>query len=213
MILLQEITNPNPEAIGHLKQAGNQFLGQLSLKFFIRLFIDLLSVFALIRFVYHRAYRKVDQYFTFFAFNVAIFLITNLLNRVELSMGAAFGLFAVFSMLRYRTESISTKDMTYLFLVIAIGLLSAVGKGNWDELSVLNLILIGTAAILESNIIIKREYSKHIQYEKIGLILPEKRTELLEDLRLRTGLNVHRVEVQSIDFLKDATQIIIYYQD
>src|SRR3954465_155033 len=93
-----------------------------------RLIIDLASVFILIRFIYFPIYKHRDLFFTFFIFNLIIFLISFLLNKVDLSMGAAFGLFAVFSMLRYRTEDISIKDMTYLFLCIAIGLTSAVTK-------------------------------------------------------------------------------------
>ena len=97
-------------------------------KFSARFVIDLLSVFLLIRLIYYRIYKNSEYFFTYFIFNIVIFLISFLLNKVELSMGAAFGLFAVFSMLRYRTEDISIKDMTYLFLVIAMGLIAAVTK-------------------------------------------------------------------------------------
>jgi hypothetical protein len=130
-----------------------------------------------------------------------------------MSMGAAFGLFAVFSMLRYRTESISTKDMTYLFLVIAIGLLSAISKGGWDELALLNGIILFATFLLESNWLIKKEFTKNIVYDNINLITPDKRIELLADLKNRTGFNVHRVEIQEIDFLKDATRMTIYFYE
>jgi hypothetical protein len=130
-----------------------------------------------------------------------------------MSMGAAFGLFAVFSMLRYRTESISTKDMTYLFLVIAIGLLSAISKGGWDELALLNGIILFATFLLESNWLIKKEFTKNIIYDNINLITPEKREELLVDLKKRTGFNIHRVEIQEIDFLKDATRMTIYFYE
>ena len=102
----------------------------------------MVSVFILVRFVYFPIYRSRENVFTFFIFNIIIFLITYLLNKVEMSMGAAFGLFAVFSMLRYRTEDISIKDMTYMFLLIAMGLINAVSKGNWDELALLMFIII-----------------------------------------------------------------------
>ena len=128
-------------------------------------------------------------------------------------MGAAFGLFAVFSMLRYRTESISTKDMTYLFLVIAIGLLSAISKGGWDELALLNGIILLATFLLESNWLIKKEFTKTITYDNISLITPEKRAELLTDLKKRTGFNIHRIEIQEIDFLKDATRMTVYYYE
>jgi hypothetical protein len=130
-----------------------------------------------------------------------------------MSMGAAFGLFAVFSMLRYRTENISAKDMTYLFFAIALGLITAISKGNWDDLAIMCVILLGLTALLESGILMKKENTKMITYEKIHLIIPERREELIQDLRERTGLNIHRVDIQEIDFLKDASQITIFYYE
>src|SRR5437870_4324306 len=115
---------------------------KLSDKFFWRLLIDICSVTILVRLIYFRIYRKKDYLFTYYLFNIIIYIITYLLNKVDLSMGAAFGLFAVFSILRYRTEGISTKEMTYLFIVIAIGLICAVSKGTYFELGILNVILI-----------------------------------------------------------------------
>ena len=211
MTLLQQLTSP--DTLQNAQQTGFELLNKLSPKFFLRLAIDLLAVIILVRLIYFKTYQKSEQFFTFFTFNVTIFLITNLLNHVEMSMGAAFGLFAVFSMLRYRTESISTRDMTYLFLVIAIGLLTAVSKGGWDELIALNGIIIVMTTLLESNLLIKKEHSKIIMYERIELIHQDKRKELMEDLIVRTGLKVHRVEILSIDFLKDATRMTIYYFD
>ncbi|WP_394991118.1 DUF4956 domain-containing protein [Emticicia sp.] len=211
MTLLQQMLSP--DTLQTAQAASFELFDKLSSKFFIRLLIDLTSVFVLIRLIYYRNYKKADQYLTFFAFNLVIFLITYLLNKVEMSMGAAFGLFAVFSMLRYRTEIISTKDMTYLFLVIAIGLLSAISKGGWDELALLNGIILSATFLLESNWLIKKEFTKMIHYEKIELILPEKRQELIQDLKKRTGLNIHRVEIQEIDFLKDGTRMTVYYYE
>ncbi|MER0440071.1 DUF4956 domain-containing protein [Emticicia sp. W12TSBA100-4] len=211
MNLLQQTLSP--DTLQTVQAASFELFDKLSSKFFIRLFIDLTSVFVLIRLIFYKNYKKADQYLTFFAFNLVIFLITYLLNKVEMSMGAAFGLFAVFSMLRYRTESISTKDMTYLFLVIAIGLLSAISKGGWDELALLNGIILTATFLLESNWLIKKEFTKNIVYDNINLITPEKRTELLSDLKKRTGFNVHRVEIQEIDFLKDATRMTIYFYE
>src|SRR5438105_3648147 len=103
-------------------------MAKMTSKIAVRLLIDLATIFILVRLIYYPLYRQKEFFFMFVIFNLIIFLISFLLNKVDLSMGAAFGLFAVFSMLRYRTESISIKDMTYLFLVIAIGLVSAVTK-------------------------------------------------------------------------------------
>lgn len=194
--------------------AGNgdfSLFEKLSAKFFTRLLIDLLSVSMLIRFIYFRLYRSTEFLFTFFIFNLIIFLITFLLNKVEMSLGAAFGLFAVFSMLRYRTEGISMKDMTYLFLVIAMGLITAIGKGNWDELTLLNAIILGFTFLLESNLIIRKEESRVIIYDEMERMKPENRERLLEDLQIRTGLKINRISVSKMDFLRDSAQIRIFY--
>lgn len=184
----------------------------------LRFLIDLASVFVLIRLVYFRIYKRRELFFTYFIFNIVIFLICFLLNKVELSMGAAFGLFAVFSMLRYRTEDISMKDMTYLFLVIAMGLISAVTKikGADDFVEglfvvTINAVIIILAFLLESSVLMKKEGAKVIVYENITLVHAGKEAELIEDIRLRTGINVHRLTIQKIDFLRDSAQIKVFY--
>lgn len=189
-------------------------------KFSARFVIDLLSVFLLIRLIYYRIYKNSEYFFTYFIFNIVIFLISFLLNKVELSMGAAFGLFAVFSMLRYRTEDISIKDMTYLFLVIAMGLIAAVTKiKNTSDayeyvfLGLINLLVIVVTYLIETNIFFKKELSKIINYENIDLIKEENREKLLEDLRNRTGMNIHRISIGKIDFLKDSAQIKVCYYE
>lgn len=198
--------------------SGFEELQKMSFKLIFRLLIDLFSVFILVRFIYYPIYKHRELFFTYFIFNLIIFLISFLLNKVDLSMGAAFGLFAVFSMLRYKTEEIAIKDMTYLFLVIAIGLVSAVTKikGTPDHIEYLfligiNAIVLLITYLLESNIFMKKEMVKTILYENIEMIRSGKQDELLQDLRLRTGFNVHRYSVNKIDFLKDAAQIKIYY--
>jgi hypothetical protein len=190
-----------------------QLFEKLNVKFWTRISIDLVSVFVLIRFIYYPIYKNREFFFTFFIFNLIIFLITFLLNKVEMSMGAAFGLFAVFSMLRYRTEGISMKDMTYLFLAIAMGLITAVSKGNWDELSLLNLIIIAFTYLLESNLLLKKEASKVIQYENIEMIKPEFQTALIADLESRTGIKINRIAISKVDFLRDTAIIRIYYYE
>lgn len=187
------------------------FFEKFSPKFAIRLLINLVTVFIIIRGIYYRHYRRSELFLTFFSFNVIIFLISYLLNKVEMTMGAAFGLFAVFSMLRYRTENISAKDMTYIFIVIAVGLMMSISKGGWDELSLIGLIIIILLAILESNWLIKPTYEQEIQYDRIELIPPSRRDELIADLKARTGLDISRVEIGKIDMLKDSVRIIIHY--
>lgn len=198
--------------------SGVAALQKISLRLGLRLLIDLAAVFLLIRCVYFPTYRKRELNFTFFMFNLVIFLISFLLSKVDLSMGAAFGLFAVFSMLRYRTEEISIKDMTYLFLVIAMGLVSAVTKikGASDGFEYIFIAsiqagIILLAVLLESKWLFKKEGVKTIQYEKIELVHAAKRAQLLEDIKTRTGLNVSRISIVKIDFLSDSAQIRVYY--
>jgi len=205
MILLQDIQDP-------ITTTWSLF-DKLSAKFFIRMLIDLVTVFILIRFIYYPNYRTKEFFFTFFIFNTVIFLITYMMNKVEMSMGAAFGLFAVFSIMRYRSEDISIKDLTYLFLVIAIGLITAVSKGGWDELSLINAIILVVTLLLETNLLMKRELGKSVAYENIEMIKPENHEKLLEDLRTRTGLNIHRFSITKVDFLRDMATIRVYYYD
>jgi hypothetical protein len=203
-MLLQTLTTP---------EAAESFVwfDKLSEKFFLRLGIDFIAVFILIRIVYFRHYKRTDLFLTFFIFNLIIFLLTYLLNKVELSMGAAFGLFAVFSMLRYRTEILSAKDMTYLFLVIAIALVSAITKGGWDEIGLLNFIVLIVTIFLESPRIMRKESTQMIVYNNLELIKPQNREALLADLKLQTGLEIKHIDIQKIDLPKNVAQITVYY--
>ncbi len=212
-LLLQIATAVNPNE-------GLESLIKISTKFGIRYLIDFISVFLLIRGVYFSKYQRNELFFTFFIFNLVIFLICFLLNKVELSMGAAFGLFAVFSMLRYRTEDISLKDMTYLFLVIAMGLIAAVTKIKDAEdmyeyffLILVNGLLITVTWLMEGTIFMRTEMVKVIFYDNIELIKKEHEAALLADIILRTGINVHRIQVQKIDFLRDEATIRIFYYE
>ncbi len=200
--------------------SGFDELQKISSKLFGRMLIDLIAVFVLVRYIYYPVYKNRELIFTYFIFNIIIFLISFLLNKVDLSMGAAFGLFAVFSMLRYKTEEIAIKDMTYLFLSIAIGLVSAVTKVKdtpdhieYIFLIAINAVILGVTYLLESNVFMRKESVKTILYENIEMIRDGRQAELLADLKLRTGFNVHRYTVRKIDFLKDAAQIKIYYYE
>jgi len=183
---------------------------EIDQSFFISLGINLATVLLIIIFIYYPNYKRMDNVFTYIAFNVIIFLLTFVLNKVKISMGAAFGLFAVFSMLRYRTEGISMTDMTYLFSFIALGLISAIHLEFYEQI-IIAAIVFATIFVLEGNLILKRELSKRVLYENIELIKPEHRAELIDDLQKRTGLNVHRYTITKIDFLKDMATIIVYY--
>jgi hypothetical protein len=203
MTILQQLTSPQVTE-------SFQWIDKLPAKFFIRMGINLLAVLILIRLIYYKNYRRADLFLTFFVFNIIIFLLTYMLNKVVMSMGAALVCLPCF-----RCYGIVLRDFSegydLFFMVIAIGLISAVSKGGWDELSVLNGLILFVTWLLESGLIMRKEYSKIVMYERIELITPEKREELLQDLRTRTGLDVHRVEIHEIDFLKDATRMTIFY--
>lgn len=184
---------------------------RLSGAFFLRFFLNCLSIAILLRFIYYPAARNKDYLFTLALFNIVIFIITYLLNRIEISLGFAFGLFAVFTMLRYRTQTINSKDMTFLVICIGIALLHAVSPASIFELLVLNTLIIGSTYFLNSNLLIKNEFRKTIIYEKIDMIVPEKRRELVEDLRKRTGLNIHRITIGRVDFMRDTARIRVFY--
>ncbi len=202
--LLQQLSLP--DGFGAQSQAAFDLLALLT-----RLLVDLLAVGVLVRLIYYPIYRKSDLFLTFVAFNLIIFLTTYLLSRVELSMGAAFGLFAVFSMLRYRSEGLSAKDMTYLFVVIAMGLISAIGNGGWAQTALIHGLILGAFYVLESTTASQPEVRQNIAYDRLDLIAPTRRDEMLRDLQARTGLNVHRVKIRNIDLIKNSVQLTAYY--
>jgi len=189
-------------------------IDRFNMAFFMRLLIDIISMLILIRCIYYPVYRKREYFFTFFMFNITIFIISFLLNaKSGFSTGAAFGLFVVFSLLRYRTEDISARDMTYLFTVIALGLISSVNRGNVVEILIINGVILAVAFVLDGNVLMKTEFVKNIQYENIELIRPENHTALMEDLKRRTGLNIHKITIGRVDFTRDTAIIKIYYYE
>ncbi len=177
--------------------------------------IDLAVVYILIRLIYYPIHRKKDFLFTYFLFNVLIFFLCGLLNSVKLSTGFAFGLFAIFSILRYRTEQISIKDMTYLLAVIAVAVVNALfgKKVSLIELFFTNALILVTTYVLEHLWLTRHEAMRQIIYERIELIKPENRQKLYDDLRDRLGVKVSRVEIGRIDLLRDTAQLRVFYFD
>lgn len=178
--------------------------------FVIRLLINTVSILLLVRCYYAYSRHRANAS-SFMLFGIGVFLVTSLLHTADVSMGFAFGLFAVFSMLRYRTESISIKEMTYLFLVISIALLSSVGTMQHAELAVINLFVCGLALALETNLVLPLLEEREIEYEKIENIVQDRKNHLHKDLRLRTGLDIQFVDVVSISFLKDTALLKIHF--
>lgn len=203
-------TGETDDLTGPVKKKGQEV--EISGRFFVSLGMNLALMFLIIALIYYPNYKRMDTVFTFVMFNVGIFLLTYIFNVVKISMGAAFGLFAVFSMLRYRTMSINMKDMTYLFIFIAVGLLNAIQMKIYEQ-AILGAIVFTITFVMDTQLLRKRESVKMIRFEDINLIQPEKEQDLIAVLRKRTGLEIHRVSIEEIDYLKDIAKINIYYYE
>lgn len=179
----------------------------------IRFSFNLLVTVIIVRFLYYSISRRKDYLFTYILISMTIFLLCFLLENVKLQLGFALGLFAIFGIIRYRTNPIPIKEMTYLFVIIGVSVMNALSnkKISYAELIFSNMIIIAIIFGLEKIWLLKHESSKIIIYEKIDLIVPEKRAELMADLEKRTGLKIRKVEIGKIDFMKDVARIIIYY--
>ncbi|MFM2284849.1 MAG: hypothetical protein RLZZ543_346 [Bacteroidota bacterium] len=183
------------------------------IEFITRFGINFFVIFVLIRILYYPMSKNRDFLFTFFLFNIINFLICFLLSSAKLKMGFAFGLFAIFSILRYRTVTVPVREMGYFFVSVTLGIINSLTgvDDNFLLLGTANAIILLTAWIIDYQVKIVHENSKEIIYDRIDLIHPEKKEEMLEDIRKRTGLNVHRVEMVRIDFFKDVARMFVFY--
>lgn len=181
---------------------------------FIKLLTDLFFTFLIIRVIFYPIYKERDYLFTSFLINITVFLICFLLGSIQLKIGFAFGLFAVFSIIRYRTEQIPIRQMTYMFTVIIVAVLNALSDEtiSYAELILANSVILLTIFILERNLLHSKDIVKVIKYEKIDLIKPENYDKLLDDLRERIGVDVKKAEIDTINFLNDTAQIKIFYK-
>jgi hypothetical protein len=175
--------------------------------------LNIVTVFVIVRFIYYPRQRSKDYVFTFFTFSVVIFFVMGLLGSSEISVGVGFGLFAIFSILRYRTDTIPIREMTYLFVLIALSVLNSILLRGQDyaEFAAVNILSIGILYALENGWGFHYETHKNVIYERIDMIRPENWSLLLDDLRQRTGLPINRVEIGRLDFLRDTAEIKIYY--
>ncbi|MFT4071022.1 MAG: DUF4956 domain-containing protein [Dysgonamonadaceae bacterium] len=189
--------------------------------FHVEAFLALLSRFALnivitgiiIYFLYYKKTQRRDFLFTFFMVSTTIFLMIFLLESIKLQVGFALGLFAIFGILRYRTDTLPVREMTYLFAIIGISVINALSNERITvtELLMTNLLFVLMFWLLETTLFIRHYSTKLVIYEKIGLIRPSCYQEMIEDLRDRTGLDIRRFEVGQVDFLKDIAFVKIYY--
>lgn len=180
------------------------------LELLIRFMFNALVVTCIIHLLYYPKSRRKDYYFTFSLISVSIFFLIFLLGGVKLKVGFALGLFAIFGIIRYRTESMPVREMTYLFVIIAISVINALASHLVQAL-VANVLFIGWIWICESTKWLKHIACKLVLYDRPELTAPARYAELVEDLKKRTGLDIQRVEVGHIDFLRDTAMLKVYY--
>ncbi len=181
----------------------------------LRLILNMGVVLFIVRYLYYPIAKRKDYLFSFILISLLVFLLCILLESVKLQIGFAFGLFAIFGIIRYRTNSIPIKEMTYLFVLLGISVINALAnkKISWLEIAFTNLALVFIIYGLERLWLLKHESSKSIVYERVDMVVPQKREELKKDLEARTGLKINRVEVGRIDYLRDVARLIIYYYE
>ena len=202
-----------------------QSLTELAIRFFLNLFI----CWIIVQFFYYKKSRRRDYYFTFMVFSSAMLMLLYIMGNVEVGVGLTLGLFAIFGVIRYRTETVPIREMTYLFVIIALAamnglapiykLIGAAGPNphyalSWGATAVTvlsNFLVVALIWVLESEKLLKHTSTKLVLYDRIDLIVPERRAELIEDLEKRVGVKVNNLEIGHVDFLRDAAFIKIYY--
>ncbi|MBP5535480.1 MAG: DUF4956 domain-containing protein [Bacteroidales bacterium] len=178
----------------------------------LRFAFNLLVCWSITHFFYYKKARRRDYYFTFLLFSTVIYLLLFSLQNLSIEIGFALGLFAIFGMIRYRTETVPIREMTYLFVIIGVSIVNGFGMAaSYTTLVVANVLVILSVWLFETLGLSKRQATKIITYEKIELIKPERRAELMDDLKARTGLSITHVQVGSIDFLKDIAYLKVTY--
>jgi len=184
------------------------------IEFVLRFFLNFTVIMILVRWLYYSATKRKDYLFTYILISSVVFLLCFLLESVKLQIGFALGMFAIFGIIRYRTDALPIKEMTYLFLIIGVSVINALTNTETSLVDLLftNFVIVFITYGLEKIWLIKHESSKLIIYEKINLIKEENYEQLLKDLQERTGIKkINRVEVGKINFLRDICELTIYY--
>ena len=212
-------------AINDPQMTTGQKLEELAIRFLL----NLLACWVIVGFFYYRKARRRDYYFTFLVFSVAMQMLLYVMGSVSVGVGLTLGLFAIFGVIRYRTETVPIREMTYLFVIIAVAAMNGLAplfdiKGNFGEaqhyallegnlliIVLANLLIIGVVAVLENGHIVHHMTTKLVLYDRIENIVPERRAELIADLDKRLGVKVKDVEIGHVDFLKDAAFIKVFY--
>ncbi len=208
---------PVAEVQGKFKPLGAMKLANWEdlLEMVLRLGVHMFFVTLIVRFIYYPIAKRKDFLFTYLLFSISIFLMCFMLESVKLEMGFALGLFAVFGIIRYRTDAIPIKEMTYLFIIIGMSVMNALinKKISLVELVFANMAIIGLTYGLEKVWLLRHESQKIILYDNIHLIQTGRHDELKADLEMRTGIKINRVEIGKIDFLRDTALLKIYFYD
>ncbi|HNW95392.1 MAG TPA: DUF4956 domain-containing protein [Anaerolineaceae bacterium] len=177
--------------------------------------LNFVVAFVIVRFIYYPRTKDKRFVFTFLAFNMIIYFVLSLMVSIELGIGVGFGLFAIFSVLRYRTDPMPIREMTYLFIILALPVMNSTGmlESSWPQLLIANSAVILVLWLLENEWGFRYEVSKHITYEKIELVPPSRRAEMIADLEARTGLRVKKLSVGKIDFLRDTAELQVTFDE
>ncbi len=179
----------------------------------IRFSFNLLVILFIVKYLYYEASHRKDYLFSYLMISTVVFLLCYLLENVKLEIGFALGLFAIFGIIRYRTNAIPIKEMTFLFVVIGISVINALAtkKISYAELLFSNVVIISLVWLMERIWLVNKEGSKIIYYENIDLIKPEKEHELIQELRDKTGLDILRIEIGRIDFQRNIVRIRVFF--
>ena len=180
----------------------------------IAFLINIISIMIVVRGLYYPKCKRGEFFFTYILIAISTFMLIYVLGDVKLKAGIALGLFAIFSIIRYRTEQVAIREMTYLFIIIALSAINGltVSELSYGEVLIINALFIISIWLCESKLLISHYSYKVIKYDNINLITEDKREELIADLEKRTGLKIEKVEVGGIDFLKDAAIVKMYYR-
>lgn len=197
------------------KRKSDEFIDMPHVKDLLLAFlINLIAIMIVVRGLYYPKCKRGEFFFTYILIAISTFMLIYVLGDVKLKAGIALGLFAIFSIIRYRTEQVAIREMTYLFIIIALSAINGltVNELSLGEVIIINILFVFSIWICESKLLISHYSYKVIKYDNINLITPDKREELTADLEKRLGLKIEKIEVGAVDFLKDGAIIKVYYK-
>ncbi|MCF6279928.1 MAG: DUF4956 domain-containing protein [Flavobacteriaceae bacterium] len=184
-------------------------------KMLFRFAVNSIFLVIIIRYIYYKKTRNKDYLFTYFMISTIVFFLCFTLKKYELDLGMALGLFAIFGIIRYRTDPIPIKEMTYLFVAIGVSVINSLANSKMSYFEIIgsNIIIVISLLLLEHYWFQGNIIAKKIVYEKIENIKPENYEILKDDLEKRTGLQINSIKIRDIDFLKDISNLTIYYDE